>query len=368
MNKVMRALFVFNHPAPYKVRTFNELAKKMDIFVIFERHKAKDRPDAFYNINQYNFPHMFLKKGELNIGFEQSNTNELKNYIRDHYQEFDIIVMNGYHTFSEMKAIRYMKKHQIPFVLQINGGIAKKENFIKRKIKTFYISSAWKYLSTGDESDKYLINYGARKEDIYHYVYSTLEEKDVLIKPVEQESKLAFRKEHGLAHSHLFISDSQFIDRKNNLQLIRLFKKLPYHLLLIGEGKERSLYEETIKNENIDNVKIYPFMPKDELYVFLKNADYFITLSKFDIYGHTSLEALANGLPVISSNRVVSSCQIIKDGYNGYLVDIHDEKQILEAMKNVAKINNNNCTLSAKEYTIENSAIEIYEALKEMKK
>ena len=226
----MKVLFVFNHPAPYKVRTFNELAKKLDIFVIFERTKAKDRPDSFYNINEYNFPHMFLKKGQVNFGFEQSLTNELKNYIRDHHKEYDFIVMNGYHTFSEMKAIRYMKKHQIPFILQINGGIAKEENLIKRKIKTHYISAADKYLSTGPESDKYLIHYGAKQEDIYHYIYSTLEEKDILIKPVDNESKREFRKEHKLPLSHLFVSDSQFIARKNNLQLIRLFKKLPYHL------------------------------------------------------------------------------------------------------------------------------------------
>ena len=362
----MKVLFVFNHPAPYKVRTFNELAKKLDIFVIFERTKAKDRPDSFYNINEYNFPHIFLKKGYF--GNEQTCSGEVKKYIKEHHQEYDLIVMNGYHTFAEMKAIKYMKKHQIPFILQINGGIAKEENAIKRKIKTYYISAADKYLSTGPESDKYLIHYGARQEDIYHYIYSTLEEKDILIKPVDKESKYVFRKEHKLPLSHLFVSDSQFISRKNNLQLIRLFKKLPYHLLLIGEGKEKEMYEEVIRNEKIDNVILHSFMPKDELYVFLKNSDYFITLSKFDIYGHTSLEALANGLPVISSNKVVSSCQIIKDGYNGYLVDINNEKQILEAMKNIDKIDSNNCTLSAKEYTVENSAKEIFHALKEMKK
>ncbi|MCR5506031.1 MAG: glycosyltransferase [Bacilli bacterium] len=366
MNKVMKVLFVFNHPAPYKVRTYNELAKKMDIFVIFERTKAKDRPDSFYNINEYNFPHLFLKKGYF--GREQSNTGEVKQYIKEHYQEYDLIVMNGYSTLTEMRAIDFMKKHKIPFILQINGGIAKKENIFKRKLKTKYISAADKYLSTGFESDKYLLAYGAKQKDIYHYVYSTLEEKDVLIKPVDKESKMEFRKEHHLPQSHLFVSDSQFIERKNNVQLIRLFKKLPYHLLLIGEGKEKELYESIIKEEKIDNVILHPFVPKDELYVLLKNADYFITLSKFDIYGHTSLEALANGLPVVSSNKVVSSCQIIKDWKNGFLVDIHNEKQILEAMMNVSKIDNNNCTISAKEYTVENSARQIFQALEEIKK
>ena len=44
----MRVLIIFNHPAPYKVNAFNELAKYVDLTVIFERTKAKDRPDSFY--------------------------------------------------------------------------------------------------------------------------------------------------------------------------------------------------------------------------------------------------------------------------------------------------------------------------------
>ena len=39
----MRTLFVFNHPAPYKVSVFNELAKLTKIRVIFERIKEELR-------------------------------------------------------------------------------------------------------------------------------------------------------------------------------------------------------------------------------------------------------------------------------------------------------------------------------------
>ena len=71
----MKTLFVFNHPAPYKVHVFNELAKLTDIRVIFERKTAKDRPDSFYADNEYNFPVIFLKsKG---FGKENTATSEL---------------------------------------------------------------------------------------------------------------------------------------------------------------------------------------------------------------------------------------------------------------------------------------------------
>lgn len=362
----MRVFFSFNHPAPYKVRTFNELAKQIDIQVIFERTKAKNRPISFYNCNKYDFPHIFLKRGAF--GDEQSNTGELKAYLKKHHQEFDIIVMNGYSTVTEMRAIRYLIKKHIPYVLQINGGIVRKDNFLKRIIKTYFISHAYKYLSPGEEADKYLINYGARKEDIYHYPYSTLESKDILDKPLDIDTKKAYRKAHNLPDSPLFAAASQFISRKNNSYMIDIFSQLPVNLVLAGEGEEKDLYQKMIKEKNIKNVFLHDFMKKDELYQFLQASDYFITLSKEDIYGHSTLEALANGIPVISSNRVISSCQIIQNGYNGFLVDINNKEEIITAIKEIKKIVNTNCIESAKTYTIENSAKEIAKILKEINK
>ena len=56
----MKVLIVFNHPAPYKIRLFNELAKHFDLEVIFEREKATNRPDAFYNAKEFNFKYSIL--------------------------------------------------------------------------------------------------------------------------------------------------------------------------------------------------------------------------------------------------------------------------------------------------------------------
>lgn len=362
----MKVLFVFNHPAPYKVRTFNELAKELDLFVIFERTKAKDRPDSFYNCNEYNFPHLFLKRGYF--GNENSNTGELVKYLKEHHQEYDLIVMNGYSRITEMRAIRYLVKHNIPYILQINGGVVHKESALKRKIKTYYISHAHKFLSTGSEGDKYLVHYGAKQEDIYYYPYSTLEGKDILSRPINKDEKEKIKKEFDLPESPLYVTASQFIPRKNVSYLIRLFKQVKGNLLVIGEGKEEELYKDIIAKEAITNVKLHSFMKKEELYRLLQGCDAFVTLSKEDIYGHSTLEALANGLPVISSTNVVSSNQIIKNGENGYLVHLDNEPEIFNSFEKILKLDNTNCINSAKTFTIENSAKEILRILKEIKK
>ena len=59
----MKVLIVFNHPAPYKVKLFNELSKKLDLFVIFERKYAKDRPTNFYSEKNFEFNNIVYDNG-----------------------------------------------------------------------------------------------------------------------------------------------------------------------------------------------------------------------------------------------------------------------------------------------------------------
>ena len=358
----MKTLFVFNHPAPYKVQVFNELAKLTDIRVIFERKKAKDRPDSFYADNEYNFPVIFLKsKG---FGNENTATSELKNYIKKHRHLYDVIIMNGYSTIAEMKAIRYMIKHHIPYVLQLNGGIIKKDSTFKKQLKTYFISNAYKWFSPCKEADDYLIHYGANKKMIFNYPYGNILDKEVISKPATPESKAKIRKKYNLPDGPLFISAAQFIRRKNNFQLMSLFKDRSETLVLIGSGEEKDKYVEYIKKNNIENIILMDYLKKADLFEVLKSGDYFITLSKEDIFGHTTLEAMANGLPVISSDRVVASKNLIVDGENGFLVNIDSEQEIIEAINKANTLNSNKAIKSAKKNTIECSAKRLHDLLR----
>ena len=359
----MRVLIIFNHPAPYKVNAFNELAKYVDLTVLFERTKAKDRPASFYATNEYKFKNLFLKHGY--IGKEGSISNKVKSYIKKHHKEYDVILMNGYSHFAEIKAINYMHRHHIRFGLLINGGIVKKDSFIKFKIKSNLIKKASFYLSPSKSSNHYLIHYGAKPVDIYNYLYSNFSKDEILSSPIKNKDEL--REKYNLPKGkRIFVNASQFIERKNNLHLISLFKNREDTLLLIGEGKQEKAYREYINDNKMSNVIIRPFLKKDELFNVLKCCDFYITLSKQDIFGHTTLEAFANGLPVISSNNVISSLEYIENGYNGYLVDINNKEDIIDKINSINEKMSNNAIKSAKNNTFESSAKSIYEVLEKI--
>ncbi|MCQ2802220.1 MAG: glycosyltransferase [Bacilli bacterium] len=357
----MKVLIVFNHPAPYKVRIFNELSKFVDLTVIFERTKAKDRPDIFYNCNDYQFKTIFVKHGY--VGNEGSISSAVKKYLKKNAKQFDQIIMNGYSHWSEIKAIKYLNKQKIPYTLLINGGIINKdESSFKRKYKTKIISTASKYMSPSQESTNYLMYYGAKKENIKQYPYSNLSTNDI---KKENVDKNLIRRKYSLPENgKIFVNASQFITRKNNLELIKNFEKRKDYLLLIGQGPELSIYENYIKEKNLNNVIIRPFVEKKILFEILSCCDVFVTLALQDIFGHTTLEALANGLPVVSSNKVNSSLEYIKNGVNGYVVDFDNLDNIQEVLDNSLKLKREDAINSCLNNTFESCGKALYEILK----
>ena len=199
---------------------------------------------------------------------------------------------------------------------------------------------------------------------IFNYPYSNIFDSDVISKPASLETKAKIRKKYNLPEGPLFICASQFIKRKNNIQLMSIFKERNETLLLIGSGKEKESYVEFIKKNNIKNIILMDYLNKKDLFEVLKSGDYFITLSREDIFGHTTLEAMANGLPVISSDRVVASKDLIVNGENGFLVDINKEEEIKKALDNASSLNPMKAIRTAKQNTIECSAKRLHDLLR----
>ena len=347
-----KVLFVFNHPAPYKVRILNELASFLDLDVIFERQDNSDRNKNFYFEKDYKFNLLPIKG--IKLGTEGFCSNGIIKILKKN--KYDLVIMNGYSHLSEMKTIKYLKKHSLPYCLYINGGIIdKEESLFKRKLKTKYISGASFYMSPDENSDEYLVYYGADKSQIKRYVYSTIYESEILEKPLTKDEVIKERKKLNIDSKEVYISSGQLIKRKNYLSLVKKWPNDKDKMLLIaGDGKQRKEIEDYLSKSKKDNVRLLGFLKRDELLSYFRICDGFIFSSNQDIYGHVINEALSQGLPVLSLPNVNAAKKLIKDGYNGYIVkDIDKLVSSLEKLKDCPK---ENSIKTAKENTIETMA------------
>lgn len=325
----MKILIVFNHPAPYKVALFNGLSKYHDVHVIFERYREKSRNKAFYNEQNYDFT--LHQISGIKLGEHNHFSFAVRRHIRQH--KYDLIIMNGYSTISEMIALRYLKRHNIPYAFYINGGIVKKESKFIYNIKRYFISGANLYFSPAPKANEYLEHYGVPSTIIYNYPYSTVYQKDVLKKKLPRATKITFWKGEQINGENFTICITSFIKRKNNDAIIKAWHGIEntHALILVGEGPEVKCYKKLITKLNLTNVFLLPFAPKTKVQEYLKHADNAVYLSNYDIYGHVINEALANGLNVLTNKNMIAAHELIVHGENGLFA----QKDIKQSIKKI---------------------------------
>lgn len=106
-------------------------------------------------------------------------------------------------------------------------------------------------------------------------------------------------------------------------------KNKEWKLDLVGEGVEEELYRSLIKKLQLENrVTIYPFT--NNIQEFYSNAQIYVLSSRWEGFGLVLVEAMAHGLPVISSDLPTS--QEIMGDFGLYFKngDIKDLAQKLE--------------------------------------
>lgn len=359
----MKVLFVFAHPAPYKIDLFNGLAPHVDLTVVFERHSSGFRHPFFYDRTRYDFRTIFLRG--LSLGAENHFSFELIRHLRKN--RYDLIVMNGYSSITEILTIRFLQRKKIPYILYVNGGVIHEDPPWRKRLKTKLVKGASHYFSPTAFVDPYLIHYGAAPEKIFHYPYATIFEKDIAAQPLTLDEKTAFWKKLQIKKGPVFISAGQFVDRKNNMRVLQLWSKRPKsnQLLLIGSGPDEAKYRRYIEEKQLKNVYILPYQKRERLLELTRHADGFIILSKEDIYGHVINESLSQGVPVISSRHVMAALHLVEEGVNGHLVDLDDDDVILQAISNISKTSMfDACTATAKRNTFEHMVAHHLEAFR----
>lgn len=146
---------------------------------------------------------------------------------------------------------------------------------------------------------------------------------------------------HGIPEGKQWVlTASRLIESKNTNLVIRVFSKLakflpnfPELILIIaGEGKMRKPLEKLKWELGLEKQVVFiGQVSQQELCKILQETSLFLLLSREESFGLVFLEANACGVPVIGS-RIDGIPEAIEEGKSGYLVDFHDETEILKRM------------------------------------
>ncbi len=115
-----------------------------------------------------------------------------------------------------------------------------------------------------------------------------------------------------------------------------VLKETPANLLIVGEGEERQRIEKLIEELDImENVVLLGFQKNPIKYMV--KSDVFVLSSMLEGFPNVLVEAMACGIPVISTDCQSGPNEIIENGKNGLLVLVSDEKKIAESIIELLK-------------------------------
>lgn len=362
----MRVLFLTNCPAPYRVKFFNELSKYCDLTVAFEMANAKNRDRDWKSQEEYQFREIFMKSRFQKE--EGAFCPEIKKYIKEFRN--DTIIVGGYSTPTGMYSITYMKNHRIPFILNSDGGMIKNDSGIKAWVKQFFIGSASAWLSTGTWCTQYLAHYGAENGKIYEYPFTSVKESDIT--GVSEEQKQLLRAQLGIKEDKMILYVGSFIYRKGvDILLDACWDMENTALVLVGGTDISSFVPEARENPKA-HIYLEGFKSEDEVKKYYQAADVFVLPTREDIWGLVVNEAMAAGLPVITTDHCGAGLELIEDGVNGYIVPAEGTKTLQEKIKETLfgiglqrQMSENNL-FKMREYTIETMSrrhMEVFQAL-----
>lgn len=323
-NSKLKILFLTNIPSPYRVHFFNELGRMCELTVLYQKGTSSERNSKWIAKSENTYKSVFLKGNST--GVDNAFCPGVIKYLNRGY---DAIIICGNASPTEILAIEWCRLRRIPYCMEADGAFVKEGNGFKEKLKKHLISGGSLFFSTCSEHDKYYLHYGAKPENIRRYKFSSLLERDIIASPVSEDEKKSLRVELGMQEEKIVLAVGQFIHRKGFdvlLDAAVMFKE-NIGVYIVGD-KPTNEYTAKVKAHNLTNVHFEGFKSKEELKKYYMAANLFVLPTREDIWGLVVNEAMAYGVPVVTTDRCNAGLELIKNGENGFIVKTENSEEL----------------------------------------
>lgn len=359
----MKVLITTNVPSPYRVDFFNELGKFCDLTVTFQKATSSERDKSWKNYKFDNFTAVFLKG--VSIKADQAFCFGYKKLLKNNY---DVILTMDCGTPSGAIFANYLAKKSIPFYIEGDGCFySEPKGFVKKlkfKIKKKFYPKAKGVFTSCLNSRKAALSLGVSENIIINYPFTSLFEKDLLSSPVSIQEKEEYKKELNVNESDMVVTVGRFSYLNGYgkgfdavLRSAAQLKDVGFYI--IGDDPTDEFLQMQ-KSLNVYNVHFVPFKNKDELKNYYRAADVFVLMTIKDVWGLVINEAMANALPIITTDMCVAGLELVKNGENGYIVPVGDDKALSDRINDILSDDEKRLLFGANSletirfYTIEN--------------
>ncbi len=333
---VKKVVIVTNIPSPYRIPLFNEVNRKfiengIQLKVLFGSEGYARRKFKL-DLNEYAFDYEFLNSDKFDLGDKEKTYFTYRGMMKAiHHERPDAIIVSGFSIVTMRLWMRSFFK-KTDYIIW-SGSILKEgrnDSWFRLQIRKLLVQRAKAFIVYGSKAKDYLLNLGAEKSKIFMAI-NTVDTKFFAerTKSLKSSTKKIDNKKHLTYVGYLSA-------RKNVAGLLDCIYKLSkerndFVLDIIGDGDDKLMLEAYVNENNLQEVvKFHGFVQKGQLPDFLAVSDCFLFQTDFDIWGLVLNEAMAAGLPVISSVNAGATVDLIEEGKTGFKINFDESEKVIE--------------------------------------
>lgn len=316
----MKIAFVHPRFRDYRLDLFDELNEKYDTTFIF----TQDLPDNILKVpSKWNYKNIGDCKA-VSRGYSSSTTIRLVRELLT--SDYTIIVTSTRYRPCFLLAKLTGKS----LIFWTEYWYWDSDSFIKR-LRNFFSNFMARHtdalIATGTQSYEFNLSIGASKKKMFTYPQCSVDYSTVF-------NNKDLRKELHLKNKKIILFLSRIIPSKGLDYLINAFALLEGKmddvcLLVVGDGYFRKECEDLVKKSGVENVF---FMGSVDMGDKMTKANYYRTCDVFVLptvfldvdyerWGLVINEAMAFGKPIVTTDSTGAAIDMVKDGYNGYVVE-----------------------------------------------
>lgn len=246
----------------------------------------------------------------------------LAKLIREEKPDLLFSTVPNYNTIATLaKLLSRTKTKLIVREAAYLGGTAKENIKLKGYGLLYRAANCVIALSEGVKQN--LINRYSLNEEQIKVIYNPVD-----LDHINNESKQSVEEQDLFdGQKKIIITAGRLVAEKDHATLLRSFaridRELNAHLVILGEGELEAELKQLAEELRIaERVSFLGF--KQNPYAYIKRADVFTLTSTTEGFGHVLVEALALGLPIVSTRCNPGAEEILGDERYGMLADVGD--------------------------------------------
>jgi glycosyltransferase involved in cell wall biosynthesis len=255
-----------------------------------------------------------------------------------------VIFMFGWGSVTALLGLVACRALRIPSFLYGDSSFPPPETTWRARLRARFVRAVFRlatgFMTSGELNAEYYRHYGGDPKTFFLLPWAVDNERFAEAGPLSDDERRALRARYGIGDEAVFLFSAKLLPRKDPMTLLRAYERMQQRaraaVIFMGEGELRPRLEQYAREHALGGAHFIGFVNQSALPRHYAMANVFVLPSVYEPRGAVVNEAMAGGLPVVTTDRCGSIGDIVLDGENAFVYPAGDADALAAIMDRLA--------------------------------